>query len=242
MAAVGGGMWLMWLGLAMAEPADVLVVVTPGLETTMWSEWTDRLTPKHRVELFVPSCTATSAEAVVDDLVMRAEALDQPVVLAHGLGATVSLMAGARLHARRMVLLAPVLASPNHLLLQESLVAWQGVEAKNLSSSDDRHLAWMGSETPAPGCFAEGFREDLVAWMSEGTVPLVFDQVATPLWVGGALLDEWSPPEVLVPTARAHGFSVYRLGRHNFAPHDVGHGSMIGDRWVRRRVLREVRR
>jgi len=179
----------------------VVLVTSPGVAFDAYRPLYTALRDRGAaVTVVEPGCVggldalAARVRAVVD-------ASDRPVVVAHGLGATIALDAGG--DVERYVLLAPVLGMPP----SASLVA------------DDLPV----------GCFSAALAREIEGWRVSG-VPLALDRVDAPVWIGIGLLDEVAPTEIIVPRSRglAHR-TVVRLGITAFDPADYHHAALLTD-------------
>lgn len=167
------------------------------------------------------------------DLVARTAAELGPdvVVVAHGLGATVALLAHGDAPPSRYVLLAPILDLKPTLALE--WVAGRSVgTALDLSVATDapaQVLLGPGAERYL-GCVAPRVATTVQHWIREGAVPLDLEAVDRPVWIGVGLLDEVATVEAVVPASRRlPRRELVRLGINRLDPRDYTHLDLLLD-------------
>ncbi len=212
----------------------VVLVVTPGVALEAYGPLLDGLRAGGAdpvVVSFPCSGDAASMAARVHQVV--AAAARPPVVVAHGLGATVALAAAPGLEVERWVLLAPVLdvvpvASTTWLaglevgpaVHLEQALAWHG--------HDDVRPLLLGADLPPLGCVSAGLARDVQGWIRAADVPLPLEQVTAPVWLGIGLLDAVSPPEAVVPASRRlPRRTLVRFGVNRLDPDDYDHLGLL---------------
>lgn len=211
----------------------VLLVWTPGVGGEAFRPLREALVAAgHEVTVAALPCSG-DARTLARAVERRVEGLEtSPVVVAHGVGATLAVLAAQQVAVRGLVLLAPVLDAPDNAAAR--FVAEQPIGAKvDLS----RPLAWrhhpdvravlLGEDLPALGCFPAGLARDLASWVGPGAPPIDPALVRAPVWVGVGLLDETAPLEVVVPAARRLGARVERLGVSGLDGRDFDHAGML---------------
>ncbi len=211
----------------------VLLVWTPGLGHEAFEPLRAALVADgHEVGVAALPCSG-DADTLARSLERRIGALDtSPVVVAHGVGATLAVLAAQRVAVRGLVLLAPVLDAPDHAAAR--FLAEQPIGARvDLS----RPLPWrhhpdlrpvlLGEELTALGCLPAGLARDLASWVGPAAPPIDPALVRAPVWVGVGLLDEVAPLEVAVPAARRLGATVERVGVSGFDGRDFDHLGML---------------
>jgi hypothetical protein len=153
-----------------------------------------------------------------------------PVVVAHGLGATVALAAGGEVE--RYVLLGPVLGVPRSAAIDAALDRLPGPVARDVPApwnGRDLRTVLLGDPVPPLTCFPPGLAAEIRTWRERG-LPLRLDRVDAPVWMAVGLLDEVAPVEVAVPASRALAErTVVRLGIAHLDPRDYTHRDLLLD-------------
>ncbi|MCB9687386.1 MAG: hypothetical protein H6738_03770 [Alphaproteobacteria bacterium] len=210
----------------------VLLVWTPGVGHQGYAPLQDALlVAGHEVTVVALPCSG-DAEHLAEVVGQRiASQPEPPVVVAHGVGATLALMAADRGEVAGWVLLAPVLDVPDE-------AATDFVARRPIGASVDlsRPLVWrdrdvrrvvLGEDLPPLGCFPAGLARDLGRWVGPASPPIPVGAVTAPVWVGVGLLDELAPPEVVVPLARELGADIQRIGISGLDGRDFDHAGML---------------
>ncbi len=219
---------------------EVLVVQTPGVSRGSYAPLVHALEQEGlepRVVGF--DCGSHDTAALVDQLV--AAAGPEPVVVAHGLGATLALKAAPRLQGARFVLSAPVLG----VLPQPGLLeAVQGDVGLSVVLSEARAAVLLGEPVPALGCVPVPFAAEVQSWVRSGAVPLDLAAVDEPVFMVLSLGDDVASVEATLPAARRLGGPrrVLRLGLSRLDPRDYEHIQLLVEPRVLRVLAREVRR
>ncbi|MEQ1504577.1 MAG: hypothetical protein ABMB14_20225 [Myxococcota bacterium] len=219
-----------WLGWPAA--AEVVVVVTPGVGLDAYRPLLAALANEDVDPVVITVPCSGDAEALAAIVRRRLAEVDQPVVVAHGLGATLALLADADVH--QYVFLGPVLGVPGAAALDDLATVPVGarvdLRAPRPWGEHDLRQVLLGATLPALGCFPAALARDLQGWIAARHVPLALDQVTAPVWLGVGLLDELAPPEVVIPTSRAlPDRTVVRLGIARFDPVDYDHAALLAE-------------
>jgi hypothetical protein len=232
-----------------ASNADqVLVVVTPGFAIDGFLPLIRGLRADgHDVRVLEFDCAGQDAARLAGDLAEAARGLDHPVVVAHGLGATLALMAAPELDAERLVLLAPVLD-----VVPADSVAW--LAALPHGAAVDLSAAWrwtdhanvarilLGDAAPPLTCAPGPFVDDVQGWIAAAAVPIAFAKVDEPVWIGVSLGDDVATVEAVLPASRLLAdHAVVRLGRNRLDPRDYTHADLLVADVPVRRALDAVR-
>ena len=236
MRAVAWGL-VMSLGMqvdAQAARAPVLLVVTPGLDADAFDAWAHRLhKARHPVTPLSLPCEAASGAQLVERIVQAgAELPEGYVVAAHGLGASLVLMAAPELEAERLVLLGPVLDVQAVGVLDwlADLELSETVDLAGELSWNGRAVAplLLGADPPPLTCISAGLAAEVQGWIRAGAVPLPLETVEMPTWIGVSLGDDVASVEWTVPGSRAlPDRSLVRLGYTRFDPQDYEHGELL---------------
>ena len=234
-----------------AQGEPVLVVTTPGVA---FSGYLPLLWALEREGLAVHALRFACRGQGVDDLVEDiGEALDaRPVpvtVVAHGLGATLALMAGPRgERVASYVLLAPVLGVEPGAALDVAASVPVGASAVLDARLEfgDHELSdvLLGEEHPPLGCAPARFAAEVQGWIRTREVPVDLSRIEAPVWLGVSLGDDVATVEATVPRSRELGGSreLVRFGRPRLDPLDFDHGQMLTHRIPVRRAARQARR
>jgi len=234
---------LFFVATALAASPHALVIVTPGMGRDAFQPLVselERASVQVRVQEF--GCGLGGVGAHVDALVAELQRGDgDEVVVAHGYGATLALLAAERGPQRREVLLAPVLGP-----LPGPLGAWLAEQPVGQALDLREPLRWQGRDVwgllvgaePDGSCVSAAAAREAAGWMRAGP-PLHLDQVRVPVWLGVSAGDALSPVEVVVPASRAlPDRELVRFGLNRFDRADFRHGELL----VAPEVLRAVRR
>lgn len=223
-----------WSASSAREP--VLVVVTPGFAPDGFAPLARALEGRgHDVRLATVGCAAGSVADVSAGLAEAIEALpDDPIVVAHGVGAALALGAAPRVTVRRWVLLAPVLDVPPLAVLDH--LAWLrlgptlDLSGTHTWNGHDVTTLLLGDEPPPLGCVSAPVAAGVLDWVRRGDVDIPWDAVAAPVVVLVSLGDDVAGVEVVVPASRRlRDRTVVRLGRNRLDPGDYSHGRMLTD-------------
>lgn len=213
----------------------VVLVVTPGVELAGYRPLLDALRDRDLDPEVVEFPCSGDFRALADQLHRRlAESPSPPVVVAHGLGATLALAAAPGLDVDRWVLLAPILAVPHSAAVTSLGDVAPGARvdlsvARPWANEPDLRRVLLGADPPALGCFPAALARDLQGWIATGTIPLALAAIGDPVWIGVGLLDELAPVEVVIPASRAlPDRRLVRLGVTHFDPVDYDHAAMLG--------------
>lgn len=224
-------MWWMLAAAATAAP-EVLIVATPGVGLEGYrplvAALRDRGVDPAVVELPCSGDAATLSAAIGRAVRGRPGA----VVVAHGLGATLALLGAPDAEVSRWVLLAPWLGVPDtaavRALAGRPVVGPPALDRPAPWSGHDLRRVLLGDRLPPLGCFPAALARDLLGWLEAGAVPVTPEAVAAPVWIGGGLLDELAPPEVLVPASRRFPErELVRLGIQRLDPVDYAHADLL---------------
>lgn len=229
-----------------ARPA--LLVVTPGVDLTAFLPLARALRADGMdvQALVFPAAGQTSAD-YADAIASAAASLpDNTVVVSHGLGATLALLAAPRLHVDRYVLLAPVLdVSP---VAVDAFLADQPVAASlDLShpvewAGRDARAVLLGPELPDLGVVSGPFAAEVQGWIRAAHVPIDLSHVDRPVWIAVSLGDSVASVEAVVPASRAlPERHLVRLGINRMDPQDFTHAEMLADRIPIRAATRAAR-
>lgn len=233
-----------------AHAATALLIVTPGFDEVGFLPLQRAIEREGvgvvRVVLPPPASVAEAVEGI--SAAQRAH--PDATVVAHGLGATLAVLAAERGAAPRYVLLAPVLGvvpSP----LMASLAASPPSPAVSLRVGGEGSPAQvlLGPDAPPLSAWGGGFAAELQSWVLAGHVPVHLGAVTAPVWLAVGLTDEVATVEAVVPASRAlPRRRLVRVGMTRFDPQDYSHGQMLTasvptrlaaraaarDRWIRR--------
>jgi pimeloyl-ACP methyl ester carboxylesterase len=242
--AWGGDGGVLWDAEPSRRGRPVLVVVTPGFDLEGFLPLVQALGDDgHDVQVVQLPCADQSSSDLASMIAEASWAISEPpIVVAHGFGGTLALMAAPRSHASRMVLLAPVLD-----LVPVAATAWlvgldlaHGVDLSAPLSWEGQDVAslLLGADPPALGCAPGPFLSEVAGWVQTGDVPIPLEQVALPVWIAVSLGDNVASVEGVVPTARRlPDRDLVRLGLNRFDPSDYTHGDMLrGDVPIRSAV------
>lgn len=213
---------------------NALLIVTPGFEETAFLPLRRAL---EREGVQVRTLAFPVAGQTSDDyaaaIAAAADAMPEPTVLvAHGLGATLSLQADP--NVERLVLLAPVLAVVPQQIVRD-LSALPPRAAVDLSAAfawHDRSAATvlLGPRVPEVGLVSGAFVAEVQGWITSGHVPVDLPRVEVPVWIGIGLADEVATVEATVPASRLlPERRLVRLGANRFDPRDYTHGDLLQD-------------
>ncbi|MCA9494221.1 MAG: alpha/beta fold hydrolase [Myxococcales bacterium] len=210
----------------------VLLVWTPGIGHEGYAPLHDALVAAgHEVSIVALPCSG-DAEHLAEVVGKRISAQPEPpVVVAHGVGATLALLAADRGEVAGWVLLAPVLDAPDEaatdFLARQTLGASVDLSRPLLWRDRDVRHVLLGEDLPPLGCFPAGLARDLARWVGPEAPPIPVAAVTSPVWVGVGLLDELAPPEVVVPLARELGADIERIGISGLDGRDFDHAGML---------------
>ncbi len=213
---------------------NALLVVTPGFEATAFLPLRRALEREgvqvRTLEFPVAGQTSSDFAAAIT---AAADAMPEHTVLvAHGFGATLSLMADP--HVERMVLLAPVLAVVPQTSVRD-LAAVPAPAVVDLSARyawHDRDAASLliGRPVPDLGYVSGAFVAEVQGWIRDGHVPVDLGRVDIPVWIAVGLADEVATVEATVPASRTlPDRALVRLGANRFDPRDYTHADLLQD-------------
>ncbi len=211
----------------------ILLVETPGTDPAAWRPLIATLeSTGERVDVVAFPCSGDAASFAA--AIGRAEPDGPYTLVAHGIGATLALQAD--LHPSRAILLGPVLGVEPSVALAR--VALRPLDADVRLDRHPDDAADLGVGGVRLRCVARGLAEDVLGWISTGTVPI--GPIDAPITVLSAPLDEIAPVELLVPAARALGARVVRLGLGDLASRDLDHAGLLTDRDALARLAKIV--
>jgi alpha-beta hydrolase superfamily lysophospholipase len=227
----------------------VLVVVTPGFDEVGFLPLARALVADgDAVHLLVFDCAGQDATRLADEIAEASAAIPgSEVIVAHGLGATIALMAAPRTDASRLVLLAPVLdlqpVEATSFLADQPAPA--AVDLAVPLAWNGRSLAevLLGDHPPPLACMPGPFAADVQGWVRAGHVPLALEDIPMPVWMAVSLGDDVATVEAVVPASRRLPHrALVRLGLNRFDPQDYSHGQMLTAHVPIALAAREVRR
>ncbi|MEZ4321574.1 MAG: hypothetical protein R3F61_29140 [Myxococcota bacterium] len=214
----------------------MLLVMTPGLGLDAYRPLLSALRDAgHEVRVVDHPCANQDSAALAAGIARAAEGLpDDTVVVAHGLGATLALMADPELHVERYVLLAPVLAHwPVKASKAVAAASIEGgshaVELASLGESG-RGLAasLLGDEPVSLGCVPGRFAMEVQSWAGGDPLPLDLAGITHPVWMAVSLGDDVAGVEVVVEASRAlPDRELVRLGVTRLDPQDYSHLGLL---------------
>ncbi len=225
--------YTLWDAAPHTATDPVLVVATPGFERPSYLPLVHALTEAGRdVHLLEFPCRDQDAKSLAASVAEAAATLpaDTPV-LAHGVGATLALMAHPSHPASRYVLMAPVLdvqgvAATDHLAEQE---LGQSVHLGGTAEWNGRQLTplLIGGEVKL-GCAPVGLARDLQTWVQQDHVPLSLDAIEAPVWMAVSIGDDIASIEAVVPASRRlPNRELVRLGVNRLDGQDFSHGELL---------------
>lgn len=162
-------------------------------------------------------------------------------VVAHGLGATLTLMAVSDLHPRRMFLLAPMLSVPHGPAVEALAKAPLGAAIDLRTpfpwrSGSLQHV--VGLDLPLE-VVSGPFAAEILAWRS---APIDLAGVDVPVWLGFSSGDDIATMEDSLPASRAlPKRKIVRFGLNRFDASDFEHGDMLTSRAPIRTLVRAMR-
>jgi len=211
----------------------VLLVLTPGIGLDSYRPLLGALRDAgHEVRVVDHPCANQDSKALVQAIARAAEPMPaDTIVVAHGLGATLALMADSKLEVERYVLLSPVLA---HWPVQASLQVanarpLDGVDVGRLGSVHPDLITELLGEEPAQlGCVPTRFAAEVQSWAGGAPIPLELGSIHRPVWMAVSLGDNLAGVEVGVPASRAlPDRELVRLGITRLDPRDYSHLGML---------------
>jgi pimeloyl-ACP methyl ester carboxylesterase len=212
----------------------LVLVVTPGVGLGAYQPLLDGLRDRGFDPDVVTFPCSGDFRAFTDRVGRRiAAAPTPPIVVAHGLGATIAL-GSAPADVDRWVLLAPVLAVPHGAAWTELATRSVGARVdlgrpEPWNGAADLRAVLLGDPLPALGCFPAALARDVQGWIRADVVPLDLAAIDDPVWIAVGLLDEVAPVEVVIPASRRiPERELVRLGVTHFDPVDYGHAGMLG--------------
>lgn len=211
---------------------NALLVVTPGFEATAFLPLRRALEREGvQVRTLEFEVAGQSSGDYAATIAAAADRMPEHTVLvAHGFGATLSLMADP--NVERMVLLAPVLAVvPEALVRDLALLPPHGaVDLRTPYLWHERDVAavLLGRPVPDLGLVSGAFVVEVQGWVRDGHVPLDLGRVEVPVWIAVGLADEVATVEATVPASRTlPDRRLVRLGANRFDPRDYTHGDLL---------------
>jgi len=216
------------------DAETVLLVVTPGfqLEGYLPLVWALRGDGRD-VRVLTFGCEDQDTEALVDAVVAAAGPLGPDLtVVAHGVGATLVMMAAPRLEADHYVLLAPVLD-----LWPVAATEWLARQAIPPALDLSDPLAWndqpvqgvlLGEPVPPLTCAPAPFAAEVQGWIRDAHVPVELAAVTAPVWIAVSSGDDVAAVEAVIPASRAlPDRKLVRLGVNRLDGQDFTHGEML---------------
>lgn len=246
------------------ERRPAMLVVTPGYEPDAFEPLAQALGKKGLdVHVLTFSCIPLDSGAMADALVEAATSLEEdPVVIAHGLGASLALMAGDRMAASHLVLLGPALASwPSEAAdlaasisvgpqvdLGVSIDQWttgRSIDPRPVLAYAESDVAsvLMGESPPLQACASGPFAAEVQGWYRRGGPPVDLSAIHTPIWIGVGLLDRLAPVEAVVPASRElPQRELVRLGITRLDGKDFDHLDLLREKVPLKLAARAARR
>jgi hypothetical protein len=229
--------WILFAAFAGAsptKPADVLVVVSPGFSLQSHAPLIRAIMNEGYVtHAHTFPCTGQDSHAMASSIATTAAELTRPyVVVAHGAGATLSLMAADGLQAESYVLLAPIL-DVWPIAAFEWLQTKQLEPGINLSTpatwqGHDLHTLLLGEEAPALSCVSLGLAREAQQWLANGIPTQHLKDIESPVFIAVSLGDNLSTMEAVVPASRQlPNRTLMRMGVKRFDPVDFTHVQML---------------
>ena len=241
-----------------------MVVVTPGYEPEAFEPLAEAL-GKRGLDVHVLSfaCTPMDTAAMAEAMVEAAARLEEsPVVVAHGLGASLALMAGDRLAASHLVLLGPAIAAwPSEAAdlaaaitvgpqvdLGVSIDQWttgRSIDPRPVLAFGGSDVAsvLLGDSPPLQACASGPYAAEVQQWYRQGGPPVALDTIDTPVWIGVGLLDRLAPVEAVIPASRELAQrELVRLGITRLDGRDFNHLDLLRERVPLRLAARAARR
>jgi hypothetical protein len=221
----------------------VLVVRTPGFTVGAFEPLVRALVAEGLDvwEVGFPAREQTSADFVAALGEARAQLPARVDVVAHGVGATLALMAASELHPRGMYLLAPLLVVPEGppaALLRQLPVGPAVDLASPLPYAGDTLQRRLGVDRGALEPVSGRFAAEVLAWHA----PVNLAAVSVPVWVGFSIGDDVATLEDSLTASRALPHrTVVRFGLNRFDPKDFEHGELLTHPVPLRRLARAVR-
>lgn len=240
--------WTLFTPPADQPGEDVLLVVTPGFTRGAFQPVEQRLRQDgHRVYVLVPGCSGQDLPELVDGIRTTAASLDHPVVVAHGVGATLALLAHSPA-VERYALLGPVLAPPDQELT-DLLASREVGYAAHLDVPLDFHghdaaEVLLGAPAPSLGCVPGDVARQVQGWVRTGAIPLDLEAIDAPVWLAISPGDDVCTLEAVLPAARriSGPTDIERLGLNHRDHQDFDHGDLLSEPVPLRRLARAVRR
>jgi hypothetical protein len=232
--AVAAATDAVWDATPEHDAETVLVVVTPGFQLEGYLPLVWALRDDGRdVRVLTFGCGGQDTEALVEAVVTAAGPLVPGfTVVAHGVGATLVLMAAPRLESDRYVLLAPVLDI--WPVASTEWLAGQPVPPA-LDLSDP--LAWndhpvqsllLGEPVPTLSCVPAPFAAEVQGWIGAAHVPVDLAAVSAPVWIAVSAGDDVAAVEAVIPAARGlPARKLIRMGVNRLDGQDFNHGEML---------------
>jgi hypothetical protein len=208
----------MWLWVAAAQAAKVVVVVSPGVAVEAYTDLIREIRDAgHDVSAEHVSCATTGFDAAARSLHRRLVGHSDHVLVAHGFGASVALRAHAPT-SRRYVLLAPVL----------DIWPVSAMRSVRLTADWPELQPLLGTPLAAD-CFSASLARDLEDWLQTGEVPTShLSSIAEPVWLAVSAGDNLAGVEAVIPASRElPERTVIRLGKKRLDPIDFDHGQML---------------
>lgn len=213
---------------------NALLVVTPGFEATAFLPLR-RALEREGVQVRTLDFPVAGQSSVDYAAAISAAADAMPehtVLVAHGFGATLSLMADP--NVERMVLLAPVLAVVPEALVRDLALAppHAVVDLRTPYLWHERDVAavLLGRPVPELGLVSGAFVAEVQGWIRDGHVPVDLGRVEVPVWIAVGLADEVATVEATVPASRTlPDRALVRLGANRFDARDYTHADLLQD-------------
>ena len=166
-------------------------------------------------------------------------------LVAHGLGASLSLLAAPRLRADEYILLAPILdLSPSRAMASLGELKITGpidLSRESTWSGLDIREVLLGESGVMNGCLSMGLASEIQGWLHSGEVPLRLEAVDAPIWLGLSLGDEMSTVEAVVPASRRiPNRRLVRFGINRFDERDFSHWELLTSPVPLRVAVRQI--
>ena len=226
--------WAFYAAVATASPTNVFVVVSPGFSLQSHEQLLRALKNEgYETHVHTFSCAGQDSQAMTDSIATAAAELTQPyVVVAHGAGAALALMAAPNLEASSYVLLAPILdiwpVAAFEWLQTRKLEPGIDLSTRATWQGHDLHSLLLGNEAPELGCVSLGLAREAQRWLAEGFPAQHLQNIQEPVFIAVSLGDNLSTMEAVVPASRRlPNRTLMRMGVKRFDPLDFTHAQML---------------
>lgn len=192
----------------------MVVVGSPGVPAEAYDAWTGRMAHGGRdVQFVAASCDATLDSLIADVIEVASHSPGELVLVGHGLGGTVAVMAAPQVSPVRLVLLAPVLGWKHPSKALEEAAAGGGAGVLEIAGGN---------------CAFSPIGESAAQWVVTRTVPVALDQIDAPAWIGVSLGDNVASVEDVVPASRDLARrELVRFGFDHLNRTDFDHGQLL---------------